>query len=366
MDTANSSIAIRWILLGKNPRMPTYDEILASRNAKCTNNLPGGSIGLMYDLLCLEGLAQALRVFNKKQKIPSYRLVDIGREKMLKMNVKSDQVYVSVSFHKTLSLNEFSDLLGSEIVMNVYTEVMTWLLCSHKENFALLNKRDDNSAVLVANPRSADLEVIRSSLMPGLLKTVGSNKDHPKPIKTVGASNRRHLAALHCGATSGFELIHGLVDRIMEVMGVPSVQTDSLNCFFCCNLRKEPEFLPGKQASIIYKGKHVGNFGIVHPQVLNNFDIIDPYSLVEIDMEALLSVSVLNCYSYRFCLCSRIKEDYSYKLFKLLRLVDYNFAWRYSFRYTSVHRIACLEKQCEEKMSFVHALRTHKWRFGEV
>ncbi|KAL0681116.1 hypothetical protein Bca4012_047963 [Brassica carinata] len=336
------------------------------KNAKCTNNLPGGSIGLMYDLLCLEGLAQALRVFNKKQKIPSYRLVDIGREKMLKMNVKSDQVYVSVSFHKTLSLNEFSDLLGSEIVMNVYTEVMTWLLCSHKENFALLNKRDDNSAVLVANPRSADLEVIRSSLMPGLLKTVGSNKDHPKPIKTVGASNRRHLAALHCGATSGFELIHGLVDRIMEVMGVPSVQTDSLNCFFCCNLRKEPEFLPGKQASIIYKGKHVGNFGIVHPQVLNNFDIIDPYSLVEIDMEALLSVSVLNCYSYRLCLCSRIKEDYSYKLFKLLRLVDYNFAWRYSFRYTSVHRIACLEKQCEEKMSFVHALRTHKWRFGEV
>lgn len=40
----------------------------------------------------LEGLAQALRVFNKKQKIPTYRLVDIGREKMLKMNVKSDQV----------------------------------------------------------------------------------------------------------------------------------------------------------------------------------------------------------------------------------------------------------------------------------
>ncbi|CAF1886492.1 unnamed protein product [Brassica oleracea] len=325
MDTANSSIAIRLILLGKNPRMPTYGDCW-QRPFVITKKQK-----LMRTKKYLEGLAQALRVFNKKQKIPTYRLVDIGREKMLKMNVKSDQVYVSVSFHKTLSLNEFSDLLGSEIVMNVYTEVMTWLLCSHKENFALLNKRDDNSAVLVANPRSADLEVIRSSLMPGLLKTVGSNKDHPKPIKTVGASNRRHLAALHCGATSGFELIHGLVDRIMEVMGVPSVQTGD-NTGYYINRSQEPEFLPGKQASIIYKGKHVGNFGIVHPQVLNNFDIIDPYSLVEIDMEALLSVSVLNCYSYRFCLCSRIKEDYSYKLFKLLRSVDYNFAWRYSFR----------------------------------
>lgn len=43
--------------------------------------------------------------------------------------------------------------------MNVYTEVMTWILCSHKENFALLNRKDDNSAVIVGNPRSADFEV---------------------------------------------------------------------------------------------------------------------------------------------------------------------------------------------------------------
>lgn len=32
-------------------------------------------------------------------------------------------------------------------------------------------------------------------------------------------------------------------------------------------LMKEPEFLPGRQASIIYKGKRIGAFGIVHPKV---------------------------------------------------------------------------------------------------
>lgn len=31
---------------------------------------------------------------------------------------------------------------------------------------------------------------------------------------------------------------------------------------------KEPEFLAGRQARIIYKGKHAGTFGIVHPEVL--------------------------------------------------------------------------------------------------
>lgn len=43
--------------------------------------------------------------------------------------------------------------------MNVYTEVLTWILCSHKENFELLNREDDNSAVIIGNPRGADFEV---------------------------------------------------------------------------------------------------------------------------------------------------------------------------------------------------------------
>jgi phenylalanyl-tRNA synthetase beta chain len=32
----------------------------------------------------------------------------------------------------------------------------------------------------------------------------------------------------------------------------------------------------------------IGTFGIIHPEVLNNFDINYPSSCVEIDLEALL------------------------------------------------------------------------------
>ena len=165
----------------------------------------------------------------------------------------------------------------------------------------MLNRKDDGSAVTIGNPRSSDFEVVRTSLMPGILKTVGYNKDHAKPIKIfevgdvtllgetkdVGASNRRHLAALYCGANSGFELIHCLVDRIMEVMGTPFVPVGE-NTGYYIQRSDEPEFLPGRQASIIFHGKHVGNFGIVHPEVLNNFDIPDPCSFMEIDIESFL------------------------------------------------------------------------------
>ncbi|GMJ06634.1 hypothetical protein like AT1G72550 [Hibiscus trionum] len=203
---------------------------------------------------------------------------------------------------KPLPLNQLSDLIRSEIAMSGFTEVLTWILCSKKENFEMLNRKDDKStAVIIGNPRSSDFEVVRTSLMPGMLKTVGHNKDHPKPIKIyevgdvvlldekkdVGASNHRLLSALYCGANSGFELIHSLVDRIMEVMGTPFVPVGDKSGYYI-ELSDEPEFLLGRQAKIVYKGRRIGNFGIVHPEVLNNFDIPDPCSFLELDIEYFL------------------------------------------------------------------------------
>ena len=36
-----------------------------------------------------------------------------------------------------------------------------------------------------------------------------------------GARNERRLAAVICSKDSGFEIIHGLLNRIMEVLDVP-------------------------------------------------------------------------------------------------------------------------------------------------
>ncbi|GKV38645.1 hypothetical protein SLEP1_g46533 [Rubroshorea leprosula] len=105
--------------------------------------------------------------------------------------------------------------------------------------------------------------------------------------KDVGASNCRLLGALYCGANSGFELIHGLLDRVMEIMGSPFVPVgDNTGYFIQCS--EEPEFLAGRQASIVYKGRRIGTFGIVHPEVLNNFDIPDPCSFLELNIESFL------------------------------------------------------------------------------
>ncbi|KAK7346201.1 hypothetical protein VNO80_20716 [Phaseolus coccineus] len=137
-----------------------------------------------------------------------------------------------------LPLNEISDLIRKEVALIGFTEVLTFILCSKKENFAMLNRKGDKSKVVImGNPRSSDFEAVQTSLMPGILKTVTHNKDHPKPIKIfevgdisilddnrdVGAKNLWQLAALYCGANAGVEIIHSLVDRVMEKNGISFV-----------------------------------------------------------------------------------------------------------------------------------------------
>lgn len=203
---------------------------------------------------------------------------------------------------KLLPLNEFSDLLRAEVAMAGFTEVLTWILGSREENFDMVKrKKESDIAVTVGNPRTSEFEVVRSSLLPGLLKTLGHNKDHPRPVKLfelsdvvtldpskdVGAKNQRHLAALYCNANSGFEVIHGLVDRVMQVVGIGPVAMGD-NSGYYIQPSKEPEFFPGRQASIFCKGLRIGTFGVVHPEVLQSFLIPDPCSILEINIEYLL------------------------------------------------------------------------------
>lgn len=203
-------------------------------------------------------------------------------------------------------LNHFSDLLRSEVAQAGFTEVLTWALISYAENFEMVNRKDKkDTAVLIGNPRSADFEVVRTSLLPGMLKTMGHNKKVQRPVKLfelsdvvlldpsseVGAKNERHLMALFCDDHSGFEVIHGLVDRIMEVNGQKLVNEGEENGYYITP-SQAPEYFPGRQANVFLKGKNIGTFGIVHPEVLGKFDIPDPCTAVELNIEPLLQLDL--------------------------------------------------------------------------
>jgi phenylalanyl-tRNA synthetase beta chain len=132
-----------------------------------------------------------------------------------------------------LPINKLADIIRLESAASGWTEVMPLILCSHEENFEWLNRKDDgNTAVKLANPKTAEYQLVRTSLLPGLLKTINSNKHHSVPMKIFEVSdvgfidmeqerksrNERHFAAAIMGKTSGFEQVHGLLDRLMLML----------------------------------------------------------------------------------------------------------------------------------------------------
>ncbi|KAJ1485009.1 hypothetical protein T484DRAFT_1946539, partial [Baffinella frigidus] len=168
------------------------------------------------------------------------------------------------TFGKQQPLNKLADLLRGEVAQAGFYEVLTFGLCSHVEAFAHMNRPDDGkTAVTLANPKTLDFEICRPSLLPGTLKTLCNGQRVPKPIKLfeitdvvlqdpasdVGASNQRHLCAIHGGVTSGFEVVHGLLDHVMTMLNVPFDAEKG----YSIKEASDGAFFDGRCANIVYK-----------------------------------------------------------------------------------------------------------------
>eukprot|EP00904_Undaria_pinnatifida_P007512 jgi/Undpi1/3891/HiC_scaffold_16.g07259.m1 len=224
-------------------------------------------------------------------------------------------------------LNNFGDLLREEISRAGYTEMLTHGLCSRDENFKML-RRAEEPCVSLSNPKHVEYEVVRTSLLPGALKTAQFNR--AMPVKDgvrlfeisdvvvrddscdTGARNCRRLVATYMGPTAGFEIIHGLVDRIMSLVQVAPTEDYSgsdprarLGGPWRANMRyriqpvDRPTFFPGRCADVIlevksseesskWEERRLGSFGMLHPEVLKAFELRDPSSAVEMDLEPLM------------------------------------------------------------------------------
>ncbi|KAK4166805.1 putative phenylalanyl-tRNA synthetase beta chain [Cladorrhinum sp. PSN259] len=213
----------------------------------------------------------------------------------------------SVTIGKALPINKLSDIVRNECAMAGWIEVMPLILCSHEENFEWLNRVDDGkTAVKLANPRTVEYQVARTSLLPGLLKTLSENKAMRLPLQITEnadvvlkdeslerrARNERRWGAAHYGKTSGFEVVHGLLDRVMAMLRFNFVDEESSDEGYFIKEINEPTFFSGRAAAIYVRlgGKlqRIGELGVLHPTVLEKFDLRYAVSTLEINLEVFL------------------------------------------------------------------------------
>ncbi|XP_070801323.1 phenylalanine--tRNA ligase beta subunit [Pituophis catenifer annectens] len=193
-------------------------------------------------------------------------------------------------------LNKLTELLRQDLAAAGFTEALTFALCSQEDIASKLGiDISATKAVHIANPKTAEFQVARTTLLPGLLKTVTANKKMPLPLKLfeisdivvkdstmdVGAKNHRHLCAIYYNRNPGFEIIHGLLDRIMQLLEIPPSKENG----YYIKAAEDSAFFPGRCAEIFAKGQSIGNLGVLHPDVVTKFELTMPCSALEITIE---------------------------------------------------------------------------------
>lgn len=213
---------------------------------------------------------------------------------------------------KPLPINHLGDFMRQACAEAGFTEALTWTLLSEKDNFTLLRRENDGSAVRIGKAAFAEFEMCRTTMLPGLLRALQSSVGRvPLPLRLfecgdvvlrddaeeTGARNRRKLGAIFCGKSAGFEIIHALADRILQLNRVTfrasndtSAPPSDLNSVYSLQESHSPTFFPGRQANIVRNGQVVGQFGILHPEVARDFKIPQDVlvSALEMDIEAFL------------------------------------------------------------------------------
>ncbi|CAJ0573148.1 unnamed protein product, partial [Mesorhabditis spiculigera] len=198
-------------------------------------------------------------------------------------------------------LNAVSDLLRAEVAMAGWTEALNFALCSRDDvSTKLRDPAGLDRAVKISNPKTFEFQVARTTLLPGLLKTLASNRDMALPLKLfecqdtilkddeadTGAKNERRLAAVYCNKAAGFEIMHGFLDRVMRLLDVNPAKDGS---GYHIEAEDAPSFFPGRCAAVYGPRKvKIGHVGVLHPEVLAAFGISLPVTALEINLEPFI------------------------------------------------------------------------------
>ena len=166
------------------------------------------------------------------------------------------------------------------------------------------------TAIPILNPISEEFPYMRTTLVPAVIEAAKrniaqQNKDlwlfetanvyEPKSLPLTEVPHERPMA---CGIMMGkvteaawnqaqrdtdFYDVKGVVDGLLAKLGLTqyNIQPSS-----------ESYYHPGVSAHYTVNGVTIANYGELHPQVVKNFDLSGKVYMFEIDLEAVLSITV--------------------------------------------------------------------------
>ena len=169
-----------------------------------------------------------------------------------------------------------------------YQEMIYNYLGSRKD--LIENMRSSGSRVIrISNPMTENYEYVRDSVLASLMasESVSGHSVYPHRIFEIGkiayrndleTATRQYAGFLHADKDANFNTAAGQLQTLFYYLSREYELEEA----------DDPRFIPGRAAAILYKGKKIGVFGEVHPEVLENWGTTVPCTAGEIDIEALV------------------------------------------------------------------------------
>uniref|UniRef100_A0A8C9MHG0 phenylalanine--tRNA ligase n=1 Tax=Serinus canaria TaxID=9135 RepID=A0A8C9MHG0_SERCA len=226
------------------------DIIVTMFSEYCENETPS-SLAKLLTRMCLKshvtGNGNHLEVEIPPTRADIIHACDIVEDAAIAYGYNNIQMVIPKTYTiaNQLPLNKLAELLRLDLAAAGFTEALTFALCS-QEDIADKLRMDISAtnAVRIANPKTAEFQVARTTLLPGLLKTIAANRKMPLPLK------------------------------LFEISDIVVKDPNTGTAFF-----------PGRCAEVFAKGQSIGKLGVVHPDVITKFELTMPCSVLEINIE---------------------------------------------------------------------------------
>ena len=171
-------------------------------------------------------------------------------------------------------------------------QVMTLMLTSEPAAFDKWLVKPDPRAVRIENPISSEQTICRVSLLPGLLETLAINKQYDLPQQLfeigdvclvdqsaeTGAREERLVAAAMIGTHIGYADVRAVADAFAHELSA------------ACTVRptEHASYIPARVAALFNAAdERIGTMGEVYPEVLENYGLKHPVSVLELSLQRL-------------------------------------------------------------------------------
>ncbi len=146
----------------------------------------------------------------------------------------------------------------------------------------------ENSAVVLKNPKTEAISIMRTWLLPSVLKNLGMSTHDSLPqnafeldmtfkVRNKAPSESYHLCAATIDPKANFNNVKANVEGLLSTLGVE----------YEIAQYKHGSFIDGRCAEIKVDDKNIGFFGELHPKVLKAFGIEEPGTAFEINLDKL-------------------------------------------------------------------------------